>query len=83
MGRKRTSPVHKYFKFNVSTGKSECQIESCGHELVGEHTKNLERHVESLNYEIFEKNLSAKSRGIEKRQINNYEHTTIKVLRFI
>lgn len=78
MGRKRTSPVHKYFKFNISTGKSECQIESCGHALVGQHAKNLERHIESLHYEIFEKNLSVKSREIEKKNKFN-EQTTIKV----
>jgi len=54
MARKKTSPVHKYFKFNISTEKSECQIDYCGHALVGQHAKNLERHIESLHYEIFE-----------------------------
>lgn len=78
MARKRTSPVHKYFKFNISTGKSVCQIESCGHELAGEHAKNLERHIESLHYEIFEKNLSVKSREMEKKKKCN-EQKTIKV----
>ncbi|CAI6355087.1 unnamed protein product [Macrosiphum euphorbiae] len=77
MARKRTSPVHKYFKFNISTGKSVCQIESCGHELAGEHAKNLERHIESLHYEIFEKNLSVKSREMEKKKKCN-EQKTIK-----
>lgn len=78
MGRKRTSPVHKYFKFNISTGKSECQIESCGQELVGEHAKNLERHIESLHYDIFAKYLSVESTEIEKKK-KYYEQTTIKV----
>lgn len=68
MGRKRTSPVHKYFKFNILSGKSVCQIDSCGHELVGEHAKNLERHIESLHYDIFAKYLSVESREIERKK---------------
>jgi len=68
MGRKRTSPVHKYFKFNILSGKSVCQIDSCGDELVGEHAKNLERHIESLHYDIFAKYLSVESREIERKK---------------
>ncbi|XP_026819466.1 uncharacterized protein LOC113558160 [Rhopalosiphum maidis] len=77
MDRKRTSPVHKYFKFNILFGKSVCQIVSCEHALVGENAKNLERHTENFNYDIFAKYLSVESREIKRKNKCN-ELTSIQ-----
>lgn len=62
MGRRKSSPVHQFFKFNVNTGKSVCQIAPCTQEINGEHAKNLERHVQSIHYDVFDKHLSKAAR---------------------
>lgn len=72
MPRAKKSSVHKYFKFNISSKKSICQIEEYGTELSGNHAKNLERHIESIHYPLY---CNTFSKQLNKRT-NEDQNTT-------
>lgn len=73
MPRAKKSPVHKYFKFNISSKKSICQIEECGTELSGNYAKNLERHIESIHYSLY---CNIFSKQLNKRTHEDQNTTT-------
>jgi len=89
MPRKKSSPSHKYFKFNLNTNKSICQIDNCFVELSGNHAKNLERHIESMHFNVYKNINSLKIKShtdqsldtrIIKRTIEEDDQTKVKML---
>jgi len=78
MPRAKKLPVHKYFKFNISSKKSICQIEECGTELSGNHAKNPERHIECIYYPLY---CNIFSKQLNKRTNEDQNTTALKSLK--
>ncbi|XP_061415874.1 uncharacterized protein LOC133347541 [Lethenteron reissneri] len=53
MGRERTNPFRRFFKYDPAKGASMCTIGGCQRVMSGNHGANLERHVRRFHPEEF------------------------------
>ncbi|KAH6928683.1 hypothetical protein HPB50_018442 [Hyalomma asiaticum] len=66
MGRDRTNRARRHFKYDSVSNKSICQIENCQHVVLGDHGRNLERHLQRRHREVYDSILADKASSTKR-----------------
>ncbi|KAH7958830.1 hypothetical protein HPB49_005573 [Dermacentor silvarum] len=70
MGRDRTHHARRHFMYDSVSNTSICQIENCQHVVSGDHSGNLEQHLQRRHKEVYDSILADKA-GSTKRVVSD------------